>query len=218
MKIAPQAWRFVMVGAVVGAAAIVVAVVGVVSGRLAMLAAGAWLSFLASLFIAFCLYFFRDPERPLPQDARKLYSPGDGRVLSVAREGPGSAVTLRIFLSVFDVHIQRAPCSGRVVSVLHQPGSFRAAMVGEAKHNERSVMTIDPEGRREPIIVEQIAGYVARRIETWPREGQSVKAGERYGIIYFGSQAAVHFPVSARCTVKPGDRVEAGLTPVGEWL
>ena len=138
--------------------------------------------------------------------------------MSVAREGPGDLVTLRIFLSVFDVHLQRAPCSGTVTEVRYQPGSFRAAMVDEAKLNERSVMTIAPAGRKDPLIVEQIAGYIARRIETWPKAGQPVKAGEKYGIIYFGSQAAVHFPASARCTVKPGDRVAGGLTEIGEWL
>jgi phosphatidylserine decarboxylase len=218
VKIAPQAWRFVIAGVAADAAACVLIAFGVSQGRLGTLACGVLLSFLATLFVAFCLYFYRDPERALPQDLSKIYSPGDGRVLSVGREGPGDTVTLRIFLSVFDVHLQRAPCSGRVAKVHYQEGTFRAAMVKESYQNERSVMTIEPEGHVGPLIVEQIAGLIARRIETWPKPGQTVKAGERYGIIYFGSQAAVHFPASARCTVKIGDRVAGGITPIGEWV
>jgi len=104
VKIAPQAWRFVVPAAAVGAAA---ALPGHRMG-----APGAVLAVLAFGFAAFTLYFFRDPERPLPTDAGKIYSPGDGTVLSVAREGAGDEVTLRIFLSIFNVHVQRAPCAG----------------------------------------------------------------------------------------------------------
>lgn len=218
MKIAKQAWRFVLVGGLVDLIGTAAIIAGALLGRMPMLATGVLLSFLASGFIAFCLYFFRDPERPLPTDPKKIYSPGDGRVMSVAKEGPGDVVTLRIFLSVFDVHIQRAPCAGTVLKKVYQPGAFRAAMIDEAKLNERSILTIQPEGRKDPLVVEQIAGYVARRIETWPNEGDKVLSGDRYGIIYFGSQAAVHFPASARCTVKPGDRVAGALTEIGEWL
>ena len=169
-------------------------------------------------FSAFCAYFFRDPERPLPTDPKKLYSPGDGTVLSVAREGPGDIVTLRIFLSIFNVHIQRAPCAGQVEWVKHQPGSFKMAMKDEAKANERTLMRLKPDGQSDTIVVEQIAGAIARRIECWVKEGTHVVSGERYGIIHFGSQAAVHFPASARCTVKPGDKVYGALTEIGEWI
>lgn len=214
---ARQGLRFVIAAAVadmIGAAAVVG---GIVGKRPALLAAGVVWMLLAGAFLAFCVYFFRDPERPLPTDARKIYSPGDGRVMSVAREGAGDVVTLRIFLSVFDVHIQRAPCAGTVEQVRHIPGSFAAAMKDEAKGNERVVMTVKPEGREDRLVVEQIAGLIARRIECWPAAGAALKSGERYGIIYFGSQAAVHFPASARCTVKPGDRVAGALTEIGEW-
>ena len=219
MKIAKQAWRFMRLGVIVDATGVALLSVGAARGRVGMVAAGTLLSFLGTGFILFCLYFFRDPERPLPADQSKFCSPGDGRVLSVGREGPGDLVTLRIFLSVFDVHIQRSPCSGTVSKLHYQKGSFRAAMVSEARGNERSVMTIAAEGAgRGLLVVEQIAGFVARRIETWPQPGQKVRVGERYGIIYFGSQAAVHFPSSARCTVKSGDRVVGGVTPIGEWV
>jgi phosphatidylserine decarboxylase len=211
MKIAHQAWRFVIPAAVV-------VVVGLwLSGRPGASGLGSLLSVLAFGFGAFTLYFFRDPERPLPTDANKIYSPGDGTVLSVAREGAGDAVTLRIFLSIFNVHVQRAPCAGKVLKVEEIAGSFAAAMKDEAKANARTVMTLDPGAGRAPLVVEQIAGLIARVIECWPKAGDAVAAGARYGIIYFGSQAAVHFPAGAKCTVKPGDVVEAGLTEIGEW-
>jgi len=209
MKIAPQAWQFVVPAVAIGA-------VGMwLMGRPSTVLPGTLLSFLAFGFAGFTLYFFRDPERVLPTDGR-IYSPGDGVVLSVGREGPGEVQTCRVFLSVFDVHIQRAPCAGRVLKVAEVPGSFAAAMKDAARGNYRVVMTIEPPGRGL-LVVEQISGLIARRIECWRKPGDEVKTGEKYGIIYFGSQAAVHFPAGSRCTVKPGDRVVGGLTPIGEW-
>lgn len=209
MRIANQAWQFVVPAVAAGAAGLWL------MGAPSTVVPGALLSFLSFGFAGFTLYFFRDPERALPTDGR-IYSPGDGVVLSVGREGPGDVVTLRIFLSVFDVHIQRAPCAGRVTKVAEVPGSFAAAMKDAARGNYRVVMTIEPEGRG-PLVVEQISGLIARRIECWRKPGDVVAAGEKYGIIYFGSQAAVHFPAGSSCTVKAGDRVAGGLTPIGEW-
>lgn len=169
------------------------------------------------LFSAFCGWFFRDPERTPPADPALIVSPGDGRVLSVAKEGPGDVVTVRVFLSVFDVHVQRLPCSGVVEKVHYQPGAFHMAMDKEARENERSVVTIKPDGRAEVLVVEQIAGYVARRIRTWLKPGDRAERGARYGLIQFGSQAAVHLPASAEALVEPGQRVSAGLTPIARW-
>lgn len=211
MKIAHQAWRFVVPAALVGGLGLWLA------GRPATAVLGSLLAFLAWGFALFTLYFFRDPERPLPTDASKIYSPGDGVVLSVAREGPGDAVTLRIFLSVFNVHVQRAPCAGRVIKIQTVEGSFAAAMKDAARYNARVVLTLDPGQGREPLAVEQIVGLIARRIECWPKVGDAVLSGARYGIIYFGSQAAVHFPAGSKCTVKPGDKMTAGITEIGEW-
>ncbi|MDE1976426.1 MAG: phosphatidylserine decarboxylase, partial [Elusimicrobia bacterium] len=173
--------------------------------------------FLGLAFAAFCLYFFRDPNRPWPTDAGLLYSPGDGTVLSVTHDGPGDELCVRIFLSLFNVHVQRAPCSGLVEKVDHIPGSFVAAMKEGAKANERCVMTLRADHGGLKVIVEQIAGLVARRIECWPSPGAALKAGERYGIIYFGSQAALRLPGSARALVKPGDKVQGGVTPLAQW-
>jgi len=209
MKIAPQAWRFVVPAVAAGAAGVWLCA----DHRYVW--AGTLLNVLAFSFAAFTLYFFRDPERALPTDGR-IYSPGDGVVLSVAREGPGDVMTCRIFLSVFDVHIQRAPCAGRVTKVAEVPGSFAAAMKDAARGNYRVVMTIEPP-KQGLLVVEQISGLIARRIECWRKPGDMVATGEKYGIIYFGSQAAVHFPAGSKCTVKAGDRVAGGLTPIGEW-
>jgi phosphatidylserine decarboxylase len=205
MKVARQGFPFIIGGFL---AAIV--------GGFLLNPLGWVLVFAGAGFAAFCSYFFRDPERELPTDASKIWSPGDGRVLSVAKEGPGDVVTVRIFLSIFDVHIQRAPCAGVVDRIQYVPGAFAMAMKEEATRNERNIVRIAPEGR-EPILVEQIAGFVARRIECWVKEGQKLAAGERYGLIRFGSQAAVHLPAGAKALVKPGDRAVGGVTAIGEW-
>ena len=217
MRIAKQAWTFVGLGAAAAAGGAGLVAWGRGAGGAWAAAAGLLLLVLGLGFSAFCLYFFRDPDRPMPADPSKIYSPGDGVVLSAVREGDRDGVTLRIFLSVFDVHLQRAPCAGRVESVQHVPGSFKMAMKDAAKANERVSMRLKPAGSRPALVVEQIAGLVARRIECWSRPGDELLAGERYGIIHFGSQAAVHFPPAARCVVKPGDRVVGGVTAVGEW-
>jgi phosphatidylserine decarboxylase len=169
------------------------------------------------IFALFALYFFRDPERPLPEDRRKIYSPGDGRVMTIDTEGDGDEVTVRIFLSIFNVHLQRAPCSGTVKDAEYFKGSFRAAMSPHAKGNERCVLKIMPEGRTQSLVVQQIAGLIARRIECWVGIGDRLVAGERYGMIRFGSQVAVTLPEDARVLVCPGDRVYAGVTPIAEW-
>jgi len=207
VKIAKQGWRFIITG-------IVVAIIG----ALWLSTAGWVLIVFGAGFAAFSSYFFRDPDRPMPSDESKIYSPGDGKVLSVAQEGPGEVTTIRIFLSIFDVHVQRAPCSGRVDRIQYVPGSFAMAMRPEAMRNERNIVRIVAMGDREPVLVEQIAGFIARRIECWVQEDQIVRAGERYGMIRFGSQAAVHLPSGARPTVRPGDRAVGGVTVIGEWI
>ena len=205
MKIAKQGYRFIIAGALVGAGGVALGPWGWGPGALGV------------CFAAFCAYFFRDPDRALPTDASKIYSPGQGRVLSIAKEGGGSSVTIRIFLSIFDVHVQRNACSGTVEDVTYHKGSFAMAMKPEAVENERSVVRVRPDGR-EPVIVEQIAGAIARRIETWCKAGDRIAAGERYGIIYFGSQCAVHLPQGARPLVQVGDRVLVGVTPIAQWI
>jgi phosphatidylserine decarboxylase len=171
-----------------------------------------------AFFAGFCCFFFRDPERPLPGDASKIYATGDGRVLSVGAEGAaGAGQTVRIFLSLFDVHVQRLPVSGKVKEMRHEAGRFALAMKPEACRNERTVVRVAVEGRSEELAFEQIAGFLARRIVCDLKAGDAAVAGERYGVIHFGSQAAIHLPPTAKPLVKPGDRVTAGVTPIGEW-
>ncbi|HBL18866.1 MAG: hypothetical protein A2X36_12150 [Elusimicrobia bacterium GWA2_69_24] len=208
MKIAVVGWPYIIGGLVFGA-------IGLAFVRRGM-GAGWALAAPGLLFAAFCGYFFRDPERPLPADPARIYSPGDGRVLSVGREA-GEGDTIRIFLSIFDVHVQRLPVAGRIEKVEYVPGTFAMAMDKEAKENERNIVTISAEGRGSLVVVEQIAGLIARRIRCWVTAGASGRAGERYGLIQFGSQAAVHLPAGTRSLVKPGDRVVGGITPVAEW-
>lgn len=178
---------------------------------------GAWACALAGLGLAFALfsaYFFRDPERHADYDPKKVYSPADGTVLAVRKEGPGDLVTVRIFLAIWNVHVQRAPLSGSVEKVHYQPGGFAMAMKPEALANERNSLTITDGPFRA--IVEQIAGFVARRIACWVTVGQRVAAGDRIGMIYYGSQVALHLPDSCKILVKPGDKVAGGLTVVAE--
>ena len=211
MRIAKVGW-FIIARGVIGAAA------GFLLSRFPGFYLGGYvLMVLGVAFALFAAYFFRDPERPLPQDPGKIYSPGDGRVLSVEQEGHGGAVTIRIFLSIFNVHIQRAPCTGTVKDAQYFHGGFRAAMAKEARQNERCVIHLAPEGRDCVLVVEQIAGLIARRIECWVGAGDSLVAGERYGLIRFGSQAALTVPAGTFIRVVPGDRVQAGITPIAEW-
>ena len=175
------------------------------------------LAVLALASAGFAAYFFRDPDRPLPEDPDTLYATGDGRVLSIAHEGLGAEVTVRVFLSIFNVHIQRAPCAGTVQDAEYIKGSFRAAMAAAARGNERCVLRIQPEGREQVVVVEQIAGLIARRIECWVGQGDRVAAGQRYGMIHYGSQVAMTLPAEAQVLVSVGDRVEAGITPLARW-
>jgi len=211
MSIAKAGWS-VIARSLVGAAAgyWLSRYPGLHAGGLAACAVGlAW-----ALFAAF---FFRDPHRPLPEDLSRIYSPGDGTVMSVEPEDVSNAVTIRIFLSIFNVHLQRAPCSGTVRDAEYFRGSFRAAMSRAARHNERCVIKIVPDGHAGVLVVEQIAGLIARRIECRVGIGDKVLAGERYGMIHFGSQVAVTLPADTRVLVAPGDRVCAGVTPIAAW-
>jgi phosphatidylserine decarboxylase len=164
----------------------------------------------------FTLWFFRDPERPVLDAPGVVVAPGDGRVLLVEEaEEPtyigGRARKISIFLSVFDVHVQRAPVAGRVEHKVYQPGKFAVAWLDKASEdNERASVGIStPSGK---VLVRQIAGIVARRIVTYPVEGQDVARGERIGIIRFGSRVDLFLPLDWAVTCAPGDRVVGGMT------
>src|SRR6266853_2913072 len=167
----------------------------------------------ALLLGAFFLWFFRDPERQIPQDAGAVVSPGDGKVtnVSVVTSGRTSRQRISIFLSVFDVHVNRSPIAGAIRDVRYQRGKFLNAMgANSAEENEQNIVTVEGEGRT--VIFKQIAGLIARRIVFNFKAGDRVARGERVGLIKFGSRVDVLFDRGAEIQVKRGDRVKGGAT------
>lgn len=183
------------------------------------LSVGGWSLFAAgaaTVATAFVFYFFRDPERRGPDDPALALAPGDGRVVEITEvDEPtlfgGRCRRVSIFLSVFDVHVQRAPVAGRVVHRDYHPGGYAVAWKPEAsEENERASVGIRTEAG--PVLVRQIAGLVARRIVTYPEEGDALARGERIGIIRFGSRVDTFLPLSWPLACHVGDTARAGLT------
>ena len=157
------------------------------------------------LLAAFCLYFFRDPDREVPQGPYAV-SPADGKVVAVVADGDRTRVS--IFLNVFDVHVNRAPIGGRITSVNYQPGKFLVASREEASaQNEQNTVTVEGDGTT--VVFKQIAGLVARRIVFRKSPGDIVSMGERVGLIQFGSRVDVQLGPEWRIVVRPGQRVKA---------
>lgn len=180
---------------------------------LALPAAGA---FLLTLFI---LYFFRNPERLPPTDERAVVAPADGLVVVVDRvpETPlgTEALKISIFMSVFNVHVNRAPVSGKVIDKFYHRGKFYDARHGKASfENERCGIILETD-KGVRLAVVQIAGLIARRIVTYPVVGELLVRGERYGLIRFGSRLDVYLPVAMEPLVKVGDTTVAGETVLG---
>src|SRR5208337_3778113 len=165
---------------------------------------------------AFFLWFFRDPERQIPEAAAAvvpIVSPGDGKVtdVSVVTSAGTSRNRISIFLSVFDVHVNRSPIAGVIRDVRYRRGKFLNAMgAHSAEENEQNIVTVEGEGRT--VIFKQIAGLIARRIVFNFKVGDHVACGERVGLIKFGSRVDVLFDRDAAIQVKPGDRVKGGAT------
>jgi phosphatidylserine decarboxylase len=158
----------------------------------------------------FCLYFFRDPDRQVPSGPVAV-SPADGKVVVVKAENGGSRIS--IFLNVFDVHVNRTPIPGRVVDVHYQEGQFLVASKEEASHsNEHNTITVlgTVGGEETRIVFKQIAGLIARRIVCYKKPGDMVGAGERVGLIKFGSRVDVQLGPEWEIAVRVGERVSAG--------
>jgi phosphatidylserine decarboxylase len=161
----------------------------------------------------FFLWFFRDPERAIPQDAGAVVSPGDGKVTHVSPVSVGNQKLIRIsiFLSVFDVHVNRSPISGTIRGVRYQKGRFLDARSPYcAEQNEQNVVTVEGDG--QTVVFKQIAGLLARRIVFTPKVGDRVARGQRVGLIKFGSRVDVMVDLSAKLNVKVGDRVRGGAS------
>ncbi len=178
-----------------------------------------WLGRIFYLLTAFTLYFFRDPEREIPQGESLIVSPADGKVVGIDSvehvpfiDGPAKRIS--IFLSVFDVHINRAPIRGKVEYRHYAPGEFLAAYEPKASvKNEMNTIGIeDSDGYR--VVVRQIAGLIARRILCWKNPGDRIDRGDRFGLIRFGSRTDVFLPLDARIDVKLGQRVQGGSTVI----
>ena len=187
--------------------------IGQTTGSAAASGVGALL-FVLTVFIAF---FFRDPNRRTPEGGNLCVASGDGKIVAIEEiddDWVGKAVQVSVFLSIFNVHVNRTPCSGRVSSVEYRPGKFRLAFLDKASEdNEHTIVQID--GADYKITVKQIAGFVARRIVCRLEAGQTVAAGERFGLIRFGSRIDHILPIGSEVTVSLGDRVKAGETILG---
>lgn len=160
---------------------------------------------------AFCLWFFRDPERQIPPTAGAVVSPGDGKVtdVSVVNAGGSSQTRISIFLSVFNVHVNRSPIAGVIRDVRYQRGKFLNAMgANSAEENEQNIVTVEGEGHS--VVFKQIAGLIARRIIFTRKIGDRVARGERIGLIKFGSRVDVLVDSNANIQVKVGDSVQGG--------
>jgi phosphatidylserine decarboxylase len=167
------------------------------------------------LLAAFFMWFFRDPERAIPDEPGAVVAPADGKVTdaSIVNVDGQSYRRISIFLNVFDVHVNRSPVAGVVGAARYQEGSFLNAMNEKcAECNEQNTVTVDGEGHT--VIFKQIAGLLARRIVFTKKIGDSVQRGERVGLIKFGSRTDVFIEPSAEVRVKPGDRVKGGSSIV----
>jgi phosphatidylserine decarboxylase len=174
----------------------------------------AW-AIIPCLMAFFLLWFFRDPERTIPQDAGAVVSPGDGKVTDVSTVMVGSEkwTRLSIFLSVFDVHVNRSPIAGVIRDVRYQRGQYLNAMnQASAELNEQNIVTVESDGDGQTVVFKQIAGLLARRIVFHPKVGDRLERGQRVGLIKFGSRVDVLLDASAQVTVKIGDRVKGGAS------
>src|SRR5277367_2080233 len=193
---------------------------------IALSAAGALLwyliqpAFAAPLFVLalFCLYFFRDPDRAIP-DGPVAVSPADGKVVSIVGDGTGAESTrISIFLNVFDVHVNRAPIGGKISGIEYTKGQFLVASRADASsQNERNTVTIAGSiGGATSVRFSQIAGLIARRIVFYKKLGDTVAKGERVGLIKFGSRVDIFLGPEWEIKVQPGERVSGGSSILAE--
>ena len=195
---------------------------GVVLLLLLIFNAATWFTIIWLLLTAFVVAFFRNPEREIPTAADAVVCPADGEVVDIAelddpRFGMGRCRRVCIFMSPFNVHVNRVPFDGTVQEVRYRPGRYYVASDAKAsEHNEQCALILTtPGGQR--IVAVQIAGMLARRIVTYPRPGDALTKGQRYGLIRFGSRVDLYLPLSASLLVVKGDRVFGGTTVIGRF-
>ncbi|HZX35664.1 MAG TPA: phosphatidylserine decarboxylase family protein [Thermodesulfobacteriota bacterium] len=184
---------------------------------------GVWRLFVLALAVnLFVINFFRDPERDVPSGENSIVSPADGRVIKAEKAFEGrllnsEAMKISIFMNVFNVHVNRAPVSGRVAGVSYNPGKFLNASFDKASlENEQNMILVEAaNGKRVAFC--QIAGLIARRIVCYVKEGDAMTKGSRFGMIRFGSRLDVYLPLECRVNVKIGDKVRAGSSTLAYW-
>jgi phosphatidylserine decarboxylase len=176
-----------------------------------------------TVIMIWVLSFFRDPYRRCPQESNLLLSPADGKVTDIETVKDsdyigGQAIKIGIFLSIFNVHINRAPCRAKVERISYKKGQYKNAMSPEsAQVNEsNSLYMVRRDNPPDKLIVRQVSGAIARRIVCATKEGQELSSGEQFGMIKFGSRTELYVPARAdvKCLVRKGDKVKAGLTPL----
>lgn len=197
--------------------------IGVLLALAAVMLGAWWLSIIILLVVVALLAFFRDPERRVPTQRGAVVAPADGRISSIHEVEHfepfnDGATCIRIFLSVLDVHVNRSPCHGEIVSITHKPGEYLNALNPDsAERNESTLLVMVHPIRRHPIAaVRQVAGMLARTIVCGTAEGKVVQRGERIGIIKLGSTTEVYLPhqLSPQVSVEVGQKVKGGLTVV----
>ncbi len=178
-----------------------------------------WLTIIPGILFLFVLYFFRNPERTIPSDELTLVSPADGVVMDVERVYEdkfflGESIRIRIFLSLFNVHVNRSPMAGKIVFRTYRPGKMLPAFKSHASElNEKNYIGIENQYLR--ILVTQVTGFIARRIVCWVKEGDEVSRGERFGLIKFGSCTELFLPPDVKVSVSQGDKVVGGQSILG---
>lgn len=201
----PEGWRFV----------------GIFGGiSILLYLFSSFFGFLGFLLTGWCLYFFRDPKRVIPQDANLILGPADGKVVFTGQVippkelglGEESVYRISVFLNVFNVHINRTPIAGKIERIIYYPGKFFNASLDKAsEHNERNAVIIET-NQGLKIGVVQIAGLIARRIVSFISQGEDVKAGQRFGLIRFGSRTDIYLPKGILPSVIEGQIVIGGET------
>lgn len=221
MKIAPEGYPFIIGSLLI---TVIVLIVFVISWKPGNPNLSSILLFVGCFFLScitcFMFYFFRDPDRIIPEGKNIFVSPADGKIIlirDVFESGHLKTDTkqISIFMSPFNVHVNRAPCDGRVLTVQHTPGLFLAAYKEDAPiRNENIAMVL--EGGLGKVLVRQVAGFIARRAVCRVTPGEHLLRGERYGMIKFSSRLDVYLPKDTKIRIKAGDKVLAGETVLGE--
>jgi phosphatidylserine decarboxylase len=209
LRIHPDGWPFILIALALNAL---------------LFAVGGWLGWLLVPATLWCIAFFRDPERDVPEGEGLIVAPADGVLLPIVEAPPpeelgmGDAprTRLSIFMNVFNVHVNRVPADGTVTALAYRPCKFVNASFDKASiHNERMAVRLKLDDGRE-LAFAQIAGLVARRIRCDLRQGETVRRGQRFGMIRFGSRLDVYLPEGASPRVAKGDRIRAGETVLAE--